>query len=179
MSSASPLPWGDFSQDPRRPEAAPMRASDRDRDVVQGVLAEGFADGRLSREEYDERSVATSQAKTLGELPSIIADLVPVSGAHSSDDLAHATSEELDAQALRRWQHARREAVNGFVLISLICWAIWAISGFGFPWPLFPTLFVGLRVPQVLTNKQEIVAKERERLEKKRRKAIEGGDSSG
>ena len=57
------------------------------------------------------------------------------------------------------------------MFIAIICWTIWAVSGFGFPWPVFPTLFVAMRVPQVLMNKQEIVAKERERLEKKQRKA--------
>lgn len=169
MTSASP--WTSFSQDPRRPESAALRASDSDREVVLGVLAEGYADGRLSKEEYDERAGVTTSAKTLGELPPVIADLVPQTSPGSRSDLAHATPDELEAQAVRRWQHARREAVNGVVVISVICWTIWAVSGFGFPWPVFPTLFVAMRVPQVLMNKQEIVAKERERLEKKQRKA--------
>ena len=155
-----------------------MRASDRDRDVVHGVLAEGFADGRLTRDEYDERSATTAGAKTLGELTPIIADPVPVTGTRAGDDLTRATSEDLEKQAVRRWERQRTEALNGFLFISIICWTIWAISGAGFPWPIFPTLFVGLRVPQVLMNKREIVARERERLEKKQRKAIEGRDSN-
>jgi hypothetical protein len=170
MSSATT--WSSFSQDPRRPESAALRASDQDRDVVLAVLGEGYADGRLTKEEYDERSGATAAAKTLGELPTIIADLVPLQG-RPDNDLVRATPDELQAQAVKRWQHTRREAVNGFVFIAVICWTIWAFTGAGFPWPVFPTFFVGLRVPQVLMNKDEIVAKEQERLEKKQRKALE------
>lgn len=46
--------WGSFAHDPREPAVAPLRASDADREVIHGVLAEAFADGRLDRSEYDE-----------------------------------------------------------------------------------------------------------------------------
>ena len=69
--------WASFQHDPRDPAAAPLRASDADRNVVHGLLTEAFADGRLDREEYDERSAATLQARTLGEFPALVADLVP------------------------------------------------------------------------------------------------------
>ncbi len=68
-----------------------MRASDRDRDVVLGVLAEGYADGRITKEEYDERSGATAAAKTLGELPALIVDLVPLTPTRPRSDLALAS----------------------------------------------------------------------------------------
>ena len=42
------------------------------------VLAEAFADGRLDRQEFDERSDAVGAIRTLGELPGVIADLVPL-----------------------------------------------------------------------------------------------------
>ena len=58
MHELLPVPGRDFTEDPRRPDAAALRASDRDRDVVLGVLAEGYADGRLTKEEYDERAGA-------------------------------------------------------------------------------------------------------------------------
>ena len=69
--------WASFQHDPRDPAVAPLRASDADRNVVHGVLTEAFADGRLDREEYDERTAATLQARTLGQLPALVADLVP------------------------------------------------------------------------------------------------------
>ncbi|NUR05577.1 MAG: DUF1707 domain-containing protein [Nocardioidaceae bacterium] len=176
---AEAVPWGTFSADPRRTESASLRASDRDRDLVHGVLAEAYADGRLDRAEYDERSAATAAAKTLGELPPMLADLVPMTPTRPGSELARATPDEIEAQAVRRWEHQRREAVNGLIFISVITWAIWALtSAPGFPWPIFPMLFVAMRVPQVLMNKQEIVAREREKLLKKQRKALEGGPES-
>ncbi len=166
----SPVPWGQFTADPRRPESAPLRASDRDRDVVLGVLGEAYADGRLTKEEYDERSDQAAGARTLGDLPALIRDLVPDRPATSH---ALATPEQLDTQAVDRWRHQRREAVNGAIVVAVICWTIWALTGAGFPWPLFPTLFVAMRIPQVLTQRQEIVARERARLERKHQKALD------
>ena len=69
--------WASFQHDPRDPAVAPLRASDADRDVVHRVLADAFADGRLDREEYDERSATVLAARTLGELPPLVSDLVP------------------------------------------------------------------------------------------------------
>ena len=60
--------WGSLSRDPRVPGNSGMRASDADRDVVLGVLAEAYADGRITREEHDVRSSATQSARTLGDL---------------------------------------------------------------------------------------------------------------
>src|SRR6185295_13720980 len=69
--------WASFQHDPRDPAVAPLRASDADRNVVHGVLTEAFADGRLDREEYDERTAAALRARTLGQLPPLVVDLVP------------------------------------------------------------------------------------------------------
>ena len=54
MSEASI--WERFSLDPRHPENARLRASDRDRDVVSDLLGTAYAEGRLTPEELDERS---------------------------------------------------------------------------------------------------------------------------
>lgn len=176
MSSAlpSPGPWDHFAQDPRRPEAAGLRASDRDRDVVLGVLGEAYADGRLDRMEYDERSGRAAQAKTLGELPALVADLVPDRSPRRGTDLATASPDELRAMAVRRWESHRRQALTGLLVPSLICWIIWVVSGAGFPWPVFVMLGTGMNLLRVLINKQDIVDEEQRRLERKQRKALEG-----
>jgi hypothetical protein len=172
---SSSVPWGDFSQDPRRPESAGLRASDSDRDVVLGILGEGYADGRLTKDEYDERAGATSAAKTLGELPVLILDLVPQQqSVVAGSGLALATPDELQTRAEQKWQAARRSAFTGVLAPSLICWVIWMVAGFGFPWPLFVTLGTGMNLVRVLTHRQDIVLEERRRLEKKQRKALEG-----
>ena len=48
--------WSGFALDPRDPAHAGLRASDADRERIQRVLADAFADGRLDREEHDERT---------------------------------------------------------------------------------------------------------------------------
>ncbi len=52
-----------------------MRASDADRDRVAEVLREAFAEGRLDAVEHTERIEAAYNAKTLGELAPLLADL--------------------------------------------------------------------------------------------------------
>ena len=76
--------WERFEHDPRRDENARLRASDRDRDVVNDVLGTAYADGRLTPDELDERSDRVVRAKTLGELPPILDDLVAPSGSSTS-----------------------------------------------------------------------------------------------
>ena len=172
MTSSSA--WASFTQDPRRPEAAGLRASDRDRDVVLGVLAEGYADGRLTKDEYDERAAATTAARTLGELPVLILDLVPARPALSPrDELALASPEDLQARAVAKYAARRRTAVSGALVTSLVVIVIWALTGAGFFWPGFVILACALDVLRVLTRKQDLVAEERRRLEKRQRKALE------
>lgn len=172
----TPVPWHDFSADPRRPESASLRAADSDRAVVVAALGDAYADGRLTKEEYDERAEAATTARTLGDLPPLLADLVPIAPGAPGAALDRTTSDALDAQAVRHWEKQRSEALNGFLFITVVTWVIWAVAGMGFPWPIFPTLFVGMRLPQVLLQRRQIIADQREKLEKKERKALEKRD---
>jgi hypothetical protein len=174
MSAATPsrLPWDEFTLDPRRPDAAHLRASDRDREVVHRVLAEGYAEGRLTKDEHDERAERAGAAKTLGQLPPIIADLVP--------SVVRSAPADLHAQAVEWWQSQRRQALLGLFLgPSLVCWAIWvflAVDGDGwdpsFPWPIFVSFFALMRLSQLTMNKREMIGREQARLEKRELKAL-------
>jgi hypothetical protein len=174
MSAATPsrLPWDEFTLDPRRPDAAALRASDNDREVVHRVLADGYAEGRLTKDEHDERTSRAGAAKTLGELPPIIADLVP--------SVARSAPADLHAQAVESWQSQRRQALLGLFLgPSLVCWVIWLLTSFdgggfdpGFPWPIFISLVALMRVGQLTANKTELIAREQARLEKRELKAL-------
>lgn len=53
-----------------------LRASDADRDKVSTVLTTAYAEGRITREEHDERLEQVLTAKTFDELIPITADLV-------------------------------------------------------------------------------------------------------
>lgn len=65
------------SSDPALPEPHELRASDADRDRISQVLNEAVADGRLGMAEFEERLEATYKARTLGELVTLTADLLP------------------------------------------------------------------------------------------------------
>lgn len=54
---------------------AQMRASDRDRQLVADVLTAAYADGRITRDELDERLSSTWAARTFGDLTPITHDL--------------------------------------------------------------------------------------------------------
>ncbi len=53
----------------------PMRAASADRERAVDVLKAGFAEGRLTQDEYNERMGQAYAAKTYGELTALTADL--------------------------------------------------------------------------------------------------------
>jgi hypothetical protein len=64
-----------MDQGARRYEPGAMRASDADRDAVLAELGEHFQAGRLTLEEFDERSDLVLRARTHGELAYLTRDL--------------------------------------------------------------------------------------------------------
>ena len=171
---SSPSVWHEFALDPRDPAHAGLRAADADRDVVRRVLGDAYAEGKLDREEFDERTDVVATSRTLGQLPAIIDDLVPTTGARSPAGWQPRTVEE---RALRRYQRGRREAVGRFVFVSTLCWVIWLFASLRgdelmFPWPLFVMLGTGFPAARFLTGRDEIVAEEIRKIEKKDRKEL-------
>jgi len=61
----------------------PIRASDADREVVVAALRDAYTAGRLTMEEFDDRTSAAYQARTWGELRKLTIDLPtqPILGA--------------------------------------------------------------------------------------------------
>jgi hypothetical protein len=96
-----------------------LRASDDDRDRTASLLREHHAAGRLTPDEFQERLDATFEAKTLGQLQELLADLPAI-------DLYH-----LPEQSMRRSQHepASHPAVPEHSRLSPAWrhhWASWA-----------------------------------------------------
>lgn len=98
-----------------------MRASDNDRWGVQSRINDAFAEGRLTREEWDQRATALASAATYADLDRLTADLPrpqvpplpPVVG---------------------------QQRTSGLAIASLIC----GISQFGFPAPTsLAAIFLG------------------------------------
>lgn len=69
-----------------------MRASDLDRTRVAELLDEAYADGRLDREEHDERAASAITARTLGDLSVLTRDLDPTALAPASSAVVPASS---------------------------------------------------------------------------------------
>ena len=114
MTQPARTPWERFSRDPRVSSHAALRASDADRSVALDTLADGYADGRLDREEYDARVATVQAAKTLGALVSPLRDLV-----------ADSVPADIQEQALIGYRANLREAFFAFLVSSVNTWVIW------------------------------------------------------
>ena len=156
--------WESFRLDPRQPGHAPMRASDADREIVRATLADAFADGRLTREEYDDRLNTLYGSRTLGEVSSLVTDLVPLDGSPMAP--APLLGADMRTRAARKWRKDVEESLAAFLVPSIICTVIWiAVTGRGFFWPVFPMLFLGLNLVKTVVQRESIIEREVLRLE--------------
>jgi hypothetical protein len=156
--------WESFRLDPRQPGHASMRASDADREIVRAMLADAYADGRLTREEYDDRLNTLYASRTLGEVPSLVTDLVPPDGPPATP--APLLPADLRTRGERKWRRDVEESFAAFLVPSIICTVIWiAVTGRGFFWPVFPMLFLGLNVVKTIVQRETLIEREVLRLE--------------
>jgi hypothetical protein len=162
--------WGRFEHDPRDPAYAGVRASDRDRAVVQDVLSAAYAEGRLDRDELDERTSQVGGAKTYGALLPPLLDLT-ADAAVPALNLASRSS--LERQAQGYYREKLTEAFMAFLIPNLIVWTIWFFSGHGFPWPVFVLVAMVGNLVRIGANKQSIIDARIEKLERKQAKALE------
>jgi fatty acid desaturase len=108
-----------------------LRASDGDRERTVDELRAHAADGRLTVEELEERVQRALAARTIGELTSLTRDLPnQVPPAHP------------DSPHRRR----RRPEVRVFLAVMALLIAIWALSGAGYFWPVWPLVGWGFFV---------------------------------
>lgn len=120
-------------------ESPDLRAGDADRDATLAVLREAFAEGRLLPDEYQARMEQATQARTMGQLDQLVADLpaprppkavavpqspaLPVPVEHEPDSLR---------QALAAWA--------GVAVLVNVIWAATWLTGGGTPpsyWPIW------------------------------------------
>src|SRR4051812_5320227 len=114
--------------------ALALRAGDADRQATIDRLAAHSRAGRLSADELEERTATATGARTRGELAALEADLPPAEHA--------AAAEPAEEVAHRR--RARREHVVTYVAVIAFLWVIWAATGAGYPWPIWPMAGWGL-----------------------------------
>jgi fatty acid desaturase len=97
-----------------------LRASDDDRNRVVDELRTHAAEGRLTVEELEERLQRALAARTLGELAGLTRDL-PERGSPPG-------------RRRRSW----RPDVRIFVAVMVLLVVIWALTGAGYFWPVWP-----------------------------------------
>jgi Domain of unknown function (DUF1707) len=105
------------------PDDPSMRASDAERERVVEALRRHATAGRLSVAELEERSASAYAARTLAELAPLLADLPEPSPLRSGPRSV-----------------ARPRAIRQLALVAVMLIAIWAATGFGYFWPLWPIL---------------------------------------
>ena len=114
-----------------------MRASDDDRDRAASLLREHHAAGRLTVEEFQERLDAAYQAKTLGDIDHLLADLPSIDLFHLPDEsmrrMAHAApaSPAGPAPGPGRLSPAWRGAWASWASVSMVLFVIWLITAVG------------------------------------------------
>ena len=98
------------------PRDPALRASDADRESIVALLRDHCAAGRLDVDELEQRIGAAYSARTHGELGALLGDL--------------------PARRPARSVMPRRSAHwGGFVPVSVLLIAIWAVTGAGYFWP--------------------------------------------
>jgi Domain of unknown function (DUF1707) len=103
-----------------------LRASDADRERVADRLRAAGGEGRLSPDELEERLEAAFAARTEAALAPLTADL-PAPAARA------ARTPRGPSRVI-----AARPDFGPYVGVSLMLVAIWALTGMGYFWPIWP-----------------------------------------
>jgi hypothetical protein len=99
-----------------------LRASDADRDRIAERLRAAAGEGRVSADELEERLERAFSARTQAELTPLVADL---------------------PQPVRRPARVPPD-LGPYVSVSLLLVAIWALTGMGYFWPVWPIMGWGI-----------------------------------
>ncbi len=138
-----------------------IRASDADRDRAAALLREHHAAGRLTAEEFQERMDKALEAKTLGEIDELLADLPAIElyrlPHESMRRMPPGTRHSLmpdDPARLTRFTPGT-VAVGAWAVVTSALVAIWAVTavlgGTWFPWwalVVLPWIWVLIRRAQ-------------------------------
>jgi class 3 adenylate cyclase len=116
-----------------RSRESSLRASDADRDRVAELLRDHYGAGRLSDDDLSERVDAAYRARTISQLQALTADLP-------------------SAPEAGRRRRRRRGALDTsfrihltvFIVVNVMLIGIWAASGGGYFWPVWPILGWGI-----------------------------------
>ena len=110
-----------------------LRIGDADRDATVQALTDHHVAGRLNADELGERVATALAARTRGELDQTVADL-PAPAPRPAPPTTR--------PAVPGW----RAHVAAYVATIVGLWLVWALTGGGHPWPVWPMLGWGLGI---------------------------------
>jgi hypothetical protein len=114
-----------------------IRAGDDERNATIDRLAGHFRAGRLTADELEERTTAAQNARTRGDLARLEADLPAPT---ATREPAARTGEEDERGG------GFREHFGTYAVVITFLWILWALTGAGYPWPIWPMLGWGLGI---------------------------------
>jgi hypothetical protein len=102
----------------------PIRASDGERESVVDVLRDAYTDGRLTLEEFEERTSAAYASKTWADLRELTADLPvePVLGADLPQRQSHLVPAAQVVPSVPRPRQGGRDRPLGRLLPVIFVW---------------------------------------------------------
>ena len=103
-----------------------LRASDAERELTVAGLSAHAADGRLDADELEARVEAALSARSTSELARLEADLPPRRGRPG------------------RRSFALTQEVRAYLRVLALLVTIWALTGAGYFWPVWPALGWGI-----------------------------------
>ena len=132
-------------------ETPPLRIGHAERDRAIALLQEHTTAGRLDLDEFEERIEQVTRARTTSDLAAVMADLPAIRT--PAGDNAYVAALGAPQGAAPGWgpgaaamapRWPRRTGLPGWMSLSLLMVAIWAMAGFGYFWPIWvivPTAF--------------------------------------
>jgi len=108
----------------------PIRASDKERDSVVDVLRDAYTDGRITLEEFEERTSAAYASKTWTDLRELTSDLPvePVLGADLPQRPPHPRPVAQVMSAVPQPRHGGRSRPMGRLLPVVFAWIMIAAA---------------------------------------------------
>ena len=136
---------------PARPRALPapepdptLRIGDHERDQVSSELRAQFAAGRIGMDEFCDRLDEALRAATAGELAQSVRDLPPLPGYVRPWDAPASVPEWHGPRRSRSLALGAAHAhLRTFMTVMGILIVVWALTGFGYFWPVWPLVFWG------------------------------------
>jgi hypothetical protein len=114
------------------PTGSDLRAADADRERIAERLRAAAAEGRLTPDELEARLERALSARTYSELTVLVTDL------------PEPTPER--GEGRRRRRDGRADRLRLYIPVMALLVAIWALTGAGYFWPIWPLLGWGFFV---------------------------------